>query len=38
MAVESARGLYVNGKRVGAIILNQGDHILIGSTEFEFQE
>lgn len=36
--MESAIGTYVNGKRVDAIALNDGDRIRIGKAEFEFRE
>jgi len=34
--MNSAGGTYVNGARVNAAPLNNGDHIRVGSTEFEF--
>jgi pimeloyl-ACP methyl ester carboxylesterase/uncharacterized protein YegL len=33
----SSSGVYVNGAKVNASVLRSGDHIRIGSTEFEFQ-
>ena len=33
---KSAIGMYVNGARVGASALQEGDHIRIGQAEFEF--
>ena len=36
--MNSAGGTYVNGTRVNATPLNNGDRIRVGSTEFEFNE
>jgi len=36
--MNSSGGTYINGARVDAAPLNNGDHIRIGSTEFEFRE
>jgi len=36
--MNSTGGIYVNGKQVDAVALTNGDHILIGSTEFVFYD